>query len=93
MKKSELFKGLTAEQIKKAKACKNSNEILELAKKEGLELTDEQLQIVAGGSACITTPTECPKCGSSCIITDYGVGIGYLCECEKCGHHWKNLIG
>ena len=93
MKKSELLKGLTEEQIKRIKACKSSDEILALAKKEGIELTDEQLQVITGGSACITTPTECPKCGSSAIITDYGTGIGYFCKCKACGHEWKNLIG
>ena len=91
--KNSLLKGLSEEQIAKVKACKNSDEILALAQKEGVELTDEQLQIVSGGSVCVTTPTECPKCGSHCIITDYGTCIGYFCKCEKCGHEWKNLIG
>ncbi len=91
--KKELLKGLTDEQIERIKACKNADEVLALAKEEGIELTDEQLQVINGGSACITTPTSCPKCGSVCIITDYGAGIGYFCECKKCGHKWKNLIG
>ena len=91
--KEELLKGLTQEQIEKLNKCKSNKEILALAKAEGIELTEEQLQVVSGGSACITTPEECPKCGSSNIITDYCVGIGYLCECKSCGHKWKNLIG
>ncbi|MBQ2069444.1 MAG: hypothetical protein II467_00775 [Bacilli bacterium] len=86
--KKELLKGLTEEQIEKVRTCKTSDEILALAKKEGIELSDEQLQVVTGGSACITTPNECPKCGSRCINTDYGIGVGYLCKCEKCGHEW-----
>ena len=32
---------LTSEQIEKAKSCKSPEEILELAKQEGVELTDE----------------------------------------------------
>ena len=43
---AELFEGLTEEQIAKVKACKGKEELLELAKKEGVELTDEQQQYV-----------------------------------------------
>lgn len=87
--KNELLKGLNNEQISKAKKCKSPEELLALAKEEGVNLTDEQLEIVNGGSACVTTPTECPKCGSSNIETDYGIGIGYFCKCNKCNHEWK----
>ena len=47
--KKELLKGLTDEQIKKVEACKSPDEILALAKAEGIELTDEQLEAVSGG--------------------------------------------
>ena len=47
--KQELLIGLTEEQIAKVKACKNQEEILKLAKEEGIELTDEQLEAVSGG--------------------------------------------
>ena len=40
---------LTPEQIEKAKACRNSNELFELAREEGIELNDEQLNAVSGG--------------------------------------------
>ena len=43
------MKGLTEEQISKVRACKSTEEILQLAKSEGIELTDEQLAAVAGG--------------------------------------------
>ena len=88
--KKELLKGLTKEQIEKIKTCKTPDEILALTKEEGIELTSEQLELITGGSACITTPKECPKCGSHCINTDYGTGYGYLCKCEKCGHEWSD---
>ena len=39
--KQELSKGLTDEQIAKVKACKSHEELLALAKEEGVELTDE----------------------------------------------------
>ena len=48
--KEELLKGLTEEQIEKVKACKNAEEVLALAKAEGVELTSEQLETVNGGS-------------------------------------------
>ena len=47
--KPDLLKGLSQEQIQKLNACKSSQEILELAKKEGVQLTDEQLEAVSGG--------------------------------------------
>ena len=48
--KQELLKGLSEEQIAKVKACKNNEELLALAKEEGIELADEQLEAVNGGA-------------------------------------------
>ena len=64
--KKELLKGLTEEQIEKAKACKNEKELLTLAQAEGIQLTEEQLETVAGGG-CSETTEPCPKCGSTSI--------------------------
>ena len=47
--RKELLKGLTPEQIEKVKACKGQEELLKLAKEEGIELTEEQLQAISGG--------------------------------------------
>ena len=47
--KEELLKGLTKEQIEKIKTCKSKEELLKLAKEEGVELSDEQLTAVSGG--------------------------------------------
>ena len=44
--REELLKGLTKEQIAKVKACNSQEEILNLAKEEGVELNDEQLAAV-----------------------------------------------
>lgn len=41
---------LTPEQMEKARACKSAEEMIELAKSEGIELNDEQLEAIAGGS-------------------------------------------
>ena len=69
----KLLNGLTEEQIQKARACKNQEELLALAKKEGIELTDEQLSAVSGGTfICTVTETykiRCPKCNSGNIWT------------------------
>lgn len=47
--KQELLKGLTKEQIAKA---------------EGVELTEEQLAAVSGGCSSTDTRKVCPNCGS-----------------------------
>ncbi len=43
------FKDLTPEQMEKAKACTTVDELVALAKNEGVELTDEQLEAISGG--------------------------------------------
>ena len=54
--KKELLKGLTEEQIAKVKACKNGEELLKLAKQEGVELSEEQLASVSGGACSSSKP-------------------------------------
>ncbi len=96
--KKELLKGLSEEQIKKIEACKDSEEILSLAKAEGIELTDEQLEAVSGGG-CLNATTKCPECGSKdvkeTVERDSNPGGGggsvttYTWKCRKCGHKWE----
>ena len=91
--KQDLLKGLTDEQIAKVKACKGSEELLALAKKEGIELSNEQLAAVSGGGACSVVsdigdklnPFDCPKCGANRPIKD-----GKKLTCEKCGYVWTD---
>ena len=47
--REELLKGLTEEQKAKVNACNSSEEILQLAMQEGVELNDDQLEAVSGG--------------------------------------------
>lgn len=47
---------LTPEQRTKAKACKTPEDLLALAKKEGYELSVEQLEEVAGGLSPARVP-------------------------------------
>ena len=43
------FEDLTPGQKEKAKACKSVDELLEMAKEEGYELSDDELEAVSGG--------------------------------------------
>ena len=84
MNRDELLKGLTAEQIEKARACKNAEELLELAKKEGIELTDEQLEAVSGG--CGTSSAEPPiAIFNDDLPNSKG---GFECHCNACSNNW-----
>ena len=88
--KKELLKGLTEEQIARVKACKSHEELLALAKAEGIELTDEQLEVVNGGG-CTSEPSsneKCPKCGSKKTEWVWFPFVGYELTCTKCGHEW-----
>ena len=82
--KKELFNGLTEEQIKKAAACKNNSELLALAKEEGIELSDEQLQAVAGGGCTIISFPKCPNCGSVWILQ-----VGGKWKCLSCDEKFR----
>ena len=48
-KMKEIYDGLSDELKEKARACKTMDELMELAGKEGIELPDEVLDVVAGG--------------------------------------------
>ena len=90
--KKELLKGLSEEQIKKVEACKSSEEILNLAKAEGMELTDEQLEAVSGGNCGGQKKKVCPKCNST-NITKYNEDLEdgrmrYDYVCQDCLHRW-----
>ena len=93
--KKELLKGLTKEQIEKVKECKTHEELLVLAKAEGIELTNEQLEAISGGGACsvisdvgdFLNPFDCPECGSNDI--EAVKGKGNLFECQGCGFRWR----
>lgn len=49
MFREELFRGYSDEQIKRAKACRTTDELLELARAEGVQLTEDQLGAISGG--------------------------------------------
>ena len=95
--KEEFLKGLSEEQIAKVKDCNNNEEILALAKQEGIELTDEQLEAVNGGctrnmSAGRTRQGWCHKCNRyvQCkwLKTHGGNGGTNYLKCPDCGHEF-----
>lgn len=45
------FMDLTPELREKAKACKSAEELVQLAKEEGLELSDDDLNAISGGKS------------------------------------------
>ena len=92
--RKELLKGLSEEQIKKVEACKNSDEILALAKAEGVQLSEEQLAAVSGG-ACLECTIKCIKCGSDNLSDEYKE-INHTeyrkFKCNNCGHRWREEV-
>ena len=45
----KMFDGLSDDLKKKATECKTAEELMELAKSEGIELSDEQMNAISGG--------------------------------------------
>ena len=84
--REELLKGLTEEQIKKVKECKSSEEILDLAKAEGVQLSEEQLEAVSGGGC--SHSVKCTGCGSKNVKeiskTVKGMPMGKMYKCRDC---------
>ena len=56
-----IYEKLTDEQREEAKACKTPGEMLELTKKWGMTLSDEELDAIAGGGAWSDSCPYCPK--------------------------------
>ena len=55
------YKDISPELREKAKACTSAEEMIELAKKEGYKLSDEELENVSGGAWSESTDDgECP---------------------------------
>lgn len=84
MGKSINLNELTEEQREKIRACKTPEDYLALAKSEGVELTDEQLESIAGGRDW-DEPITCPECGHGRVTYDQLLGM-YICQ--DCGHEW-----
>lgn len=61
------------------------------AVKSGLELTDEQLDVVSGGGSLQWADEEeeihCPECGST--IVEYDPRQMYIYRCLYCDNEWN----
>ena len=90
--REDLWKGLTEKQVQRAKACKNQEELLKMAKEEGIELTDEQLEAVAGGCGTHTNKDfVCPSCGNHGMRRSYS-GMDSTCTCVACGYKTDDIV-
>ena len=47
----DMYNKLTEEQKQKVRACKSQKDLLRLMNEEGVELTDDQMEAISGGSA------------------------------------------
>ena len=54
---------LSLELQKKARACTSTEELVELANSEGIELADDQLDAISGGAWCSDHTWGCPGDG------------------------------
>ena len=59
------FEELTPEQQEKAKACKTPEDVLALAKAEGYELSDKELDDISGGLRWTSCPHKTRDGGAS----------------------------
>lgn len=92
--RKELLEGLSEEQIAKIKECNNDQEILEIAKEEGIELNEEQLEAVSGGSSCFSAGNpSCPNCNFNGpqVYVKNGHGKDQDVFCRQCGTYIKTV--
>ena len=74
------FEDLTDEQKAKAKACNTPEELLALAKEEGYELGDEELDSVSGGGGWTTEELNN-------VAASY-----YQCKKLECNLFWCDTV-
>ena len=94
----KLFERMTREQRKKACACKSKEEFLAFAKKERIELSDDQLEAISGGGHWSDRATDwardlvnsgqfCPNCfGNNISDPNPNAAPGKRYKCGDCGH-------
>ena len=71
------FSDLSAEQKDKVGNCHTPEEVLALAKEEGYELSDAELDQISGGAWMYW---ECPRCGGR-------MGLDHMeARCIDCGY-------
>ena len=84
---------LTNEQFEKLSTFDSSQEAAEYLESEGVELSPEDLEGIAGGNGWGTCPT-CPKCGASKGIFDaFCNNCGWKVRCPGCGEYLSQITG
>jgi len=83
------FDELTPEQQERIQACTTPEEVFALAREQGHELTEEEIDAISGGDNAWgnkpkNVPTACPNCGSQTIRE---IALGYTCH--DCGKHFE----
>ena len=92
----KLFERMTLEQRKKACACKSKEEFLAFAKKERIELSDDQLEAISGGGHWSDRATDwardlvnsgqfCPGCFGNNVSPNPDASPGKKFRCNNCG--------
>lgn len=66
------FDSLSPELKEKALACKTPEELFELAKSEGMELTEDQISSLSGGGDTIWYSCDDKKCETYCARKNFG---------------------
>ena len=79
------LENLTPEQREKALACKSPEEVLALAKQEGYELSDEELDQVSGGWGEEVHFVGCNVCGWNILLSEDEWYVGTM-KCPDCGY-------
>lgn len=89
--RQDLLKGLNEEQIEKVRNAKNADELLALAKEEGFELSNEQLEAINGGCGPSNMPDEwymdCPYCAGGKGTLEKLADDVY--KCKNCGNIYR----
>ena len=81
----------TESQIAKAKACKDQNELMELAKSEGVELTDEDLDAITGGERGLWEGDGKKYYHKTCGTEVYWASPARQYRCPKCNKEGLDL--
>ena len=78
------LENLTPEQREKALACKSPEDVLALAKQEGYELSDDELEQVSGGWGEEVYFVGCTTCGWHVELSESEYVPGTM-KCPGCG--------
>ena len=83
------FEDLSPEMQEKVRACKTAEEVLALAKEVGHDLTDDELDQIAGGAVYGGgTSWNCPNCNSTSHHTIHTGTVNQQNVCNNCGCIW-----